>query len=404
MSQVGFRPSTGCFQPGAGAVRMASFRDTAGVMARSVADVALLHDVLSDCRANATPPAAAAQLRLGVPAYWWRDLAPESEAVLRAALARLEAAGTTLVPIGAPSERLMADFLAGMGDALFYAHELPRDIAMYLATHNYTTSLTELVQRAATPSVRAWLRSFVDAPPGDGGAAYYDALRAGVPALRAAWAALFDDAGVAALAVPTSPIPARPIADVEPMVDLDGRRVFYYDAIGRAMMADSVAGLPSISLPAGVTLPRGPYPGGLPVGLMLYGRRRQDAALLAVAAAVEAALGPEALPPPPPAVPACAGCAARLGWSKVAYPPEVMPPAAPGAGAMGYAPDAYALGLDGACELKARLRDALPLQSPHATGEPVDWSRRQEATPPGPPAGRAACEPQARGGAARDEL
>ena len=375
---------------------MASFRDTAGVSARSVADVALLNGVLSDCAADVAPHRVAT-LRIGVPAYFWRDVAVESLAVLQPALDTLRAAGATLVPIDAPCDALMASFLSGMGDALFYAQELPRDIAMYLATHNYSTSLHSLVTAAATPSVRSWLRSFLQSPSAGDASAYYDALEQGVPALRAAWARLFNDADVDVMALPTTPIPARPIADVEPMVDLNGRRAFYYDVIGKAMMADAVAGLPSISLPAGVTAAHGPYPAGLPVGLMLYGRRKTDAALLAAAAAVETALGESAQPLAPPPVPACAGCTARLGWSKVAYPPELLPAAdASGSGAMGYSPDSYALGFDGQCALKTQLALALPLQSPHATGEPVDWGRRQEgAATAQPPAGDHVCDVRA---------
>jgi Asp-tRNA(Asn)/Glu-tRNA(Gln) amidotransferase A subunit family amidase len=397
---VGFRPSSGCFASGVGAVRMASFRDTVGVMARSVADVALMNNILSDCATSAAASPAdthnnISRLRIGVPANFWADVAVESLPVLDAALAALVEAGATLVRFDAAP--LMALYHATLGDALFFAHELTRDLAFYLASHNYSTSLSDLIVATATPSVRAWLRSFLHGSGGgDTSAAYYDAIERGVPALRAAWAALFAAHDVHVLAVPTSPAPARPIADVEPMVDLNGRREFYYDVYGRALMADCVAGIPSISIPAGVSAAHGVYPAGLPVGLMLYGQRKGDAALLAAAAAVEAALPPSATPPAPPAVPACAGCTAKLGWSRVAYPEALLPPpGASGAGAMGYAPDAYALGFEGECALKTQLAAAgvtLPMQSPFATGEPVDWGRRQESAAAGPPAGRHACE------------
>ena len=262
---VGFRPSTGCFATGVGAIRMSSFRDTVGVMGRAVSDAVLMNGLLSDCP-TAAPPAALAGMRIGVLANFWRDLGDEAAPVLEAALARLEAAGAVLVRIDAAP--LMELYHSSLGDPLFYAHELPRDLAAYLATHNYSTSLTDFVTAVATPSVRAWLRSFLHGGE-DLTAAYYDAIETRVPALRAAWAALFDANRVAVLAVPTLPLPARPISDIEPMIDLNGRREFYYDVMGRALMADCVAGIPSISLPAGVTEAHGPYPAGMPLGLLL---------------------------------------------------------------------------------------------------------------------------------------
>jgi hypothetical protein len=267
---------------------------------------------------------------------------------------------------------------------------MPRELALYLARHSSATSLTELVAAIGTPSTRAWVSSFIHRPDGSFPTAqqYYIALSEGVPRLRAAWAALFDAANATVLALPTLPVPARPISDVEPMVDLNGRREAYYDVIGRAFMADCTAGIPGISLPAGVTAAHGAYPAGLPVGLMLHARRREDDTLLAVAAAVEAAL-PAA--PVPPAVPACAGCTARVGWSKVAYPPALMPNTS-GVGAMAYAEDAYALDFEGECAVQRTA--VFPIQSPYATGAAIDWSRRAgEAAPP------PACDAQA-----RDEL
>lgn len=46
---VGFRPSTGCFNAGAGALQLTHLRDSVGVIARSVADAQLLNSVLTDC-------------------------------------------------------------------------------------------------------------------------------------------------------------------------------------------------------------------------------------------------------------------------------------------------------------------------------------------------------------------
>lgn len=74
---------------------------------------------------------------------------------------------------------------------------------------------------------------------------------------------------------------------------------------------------------------------------------------------------------------------------------------------MAYAPESYALGFEGDCALKrdfAARGIALPMQSPYATGAPVDWDRHQETARPGPPAGRHDCEAGHDAAHARDEL
>jgi len=84
-------------------------------------------------------------------------------------------------------------------------------------------------------------------------------------------------AGVHALVLPTSPTVAFTLGsrtDPAQMARAD-----------RLTVLASLAGLPALSLPCGVS-------GGLPVGLQLIGHRWGDAALLGLAARVAAALRP----------------------------------------------------------------------------------------------------------------
>jgi len=84
------------------------------------------------------------------------------------------------------------------------------------------------------------------------------------------------------LLTPTAAVPPFPVEQPHPM-EIDGRPV------GKAMQrsfltyAFSVLGLPAISIPAGFTRD------GLPVGLQIVGRRRQEAMVLRAAAAFEKA-------------------------------------------------------------------------------------------------------------------
>jgi amidase len=81
---------------------------------------------------------------------------------------------------------------------------------------------------------------------------------------------------------PTAAVPPFPIEDPHPMA-VGGKPV------GKAMQrsfltyAFSVLGLPAISIPCGFTR------AGLPVGLQIVGKRRQEAAVLTAAAALEVA-------------------------------------------------------------------------------------------------------------------
>ena len=379
---VGFRPSTGCNDAMPGVLGMGAMRDTTGVSARTVSDVQLLDAVLSDCATPSADAASLVGLRIGKPNTWWRDVGAESLPALHAALDALTAAGAVVIDVD--TDPLWHFYHYNLPDSLFYAAEMPAALALYLAAHNYSVSLQELVARIGTTSTREWVKSFFHSAPS--AEQYYTAIQVGVPALRDAWQAVFDGAQLDILALPTTPLPARPISDVEPMLDLNGLRRPFYDVMGKAFMADCVAGIPGISVNAGVSTPLGSsplYPGNMPVGLMLQARRKHDTQLLAIAAAVEAVLPP---PPVAPHVPACAGCTAKIGWVPVAYPPEAVAPSDGAAsGSMAYAPDGYALDFSGECAVKEAASGlSFPMVSPFAVkGASVDWASRAGVWTPG---------------------
>jgi amidase len=113
---------------------------------------------------------------------------------------------------------------------------------------------------------------------------------------RVAWARLFERYDVVlAPVMPTAAFPHdldRPLD--ERVLDVDGAAVAHRVAVAWC------AATASVLLPA-VTLPTGPTPAGLPVGIQVIGPYLSDLRLLDVAELLDAAAGPGFTPPPLPA-------------------------------------------------------------------------------------------------------
>jgi amidase len=84
------------------------------------------------------------------------------------------------------------------------------------------------------------------------------------------------------LILPTVAVPPFPVEQPYP-TEINGKALENYTQWFFLTYGITVTGLPAISIPCGFTK------GGLPVGLQIVGRRRQEAAVLAAAAAFEAA-------------------------------------------------------------------------------------------------------------------
>jgi amidase len=118
------------------------------------------------------------------------------------------------------------------------------------------------------------------------------------------------------LVLPTVALPPFPVEQAYP-AEINGRPLGDYTHWFHLTYAITLTGLPAISVPCGFTRD------GLPVGLQIVGRRRQDAAVLRAAAAVEeAAPWADRLPP---VVTALAGGAARPPWPDRARNPSARP-------------------------------------------------------------------------------
>lgn len=273
---VGWRPTTGRWGTDR-SVPISRTRDTAGVLASSVEDVATVDELVTGESAQTVP---ARRLRLGVPRRgFYDDLHPEVAACLEEALDRLADAGVDLVEVDASR---LQELDVECGFTIVFA-ELARDLPAYLATlpgPERSLTLADVMAQVASPDVRGALEV---AAGGVHTLEAYEAALATRDRLRDAYAGVLlpsDEDPLDALVYPTVPLPAPPLGD-DDTTELNGRQVPVFPTTIRNTGPGSTAGMPAISLPAGATAT------GLPIGLSLESLPSRDAGLLAVARQVE---------------------------------------------------------------------------------------------------------------------
>jgi amidase len=264
---VGFKPTIGTIS-GTGIVPISSRQDTAGAMARTVADAAALHGVLSGKPVRL----AFTELRGMHIGMWPQAGLPDSVVQVLTIVAEiLRSAGCVLVegsatPLG-PFEDAEFDALVAE-----FAVELPAYLSARPGNHPRTWS--ELLAFNRSDDVE--LSRFSDE--------IFSLAAQAQPLNSASYLAAREDADEAAtrglegvlagcdLALAPTNAPAWPIG---------------YGGAERPDVSTSslcaVTGSPTLTLPAG-------YVDGLPVGVSVLGRRGQDEAVLSFAAALEALL------------------------------------------------------------------------------------------------------------------
>jgi aspartyl-tRNA(Asn)/glutamyl-tRNA(Gln) amidotransferase subunit A len=224
---VGFKPSYGWISR-AGMIPLADTLDTAGLLARTVADAARLFDALAGSdieQAGASEPEAPA--RIG----FWSDAAdlatPEVRNLIEAALTRAIAAGAIVEDAPAP---------APYRDLLAIHH-----ITMLVDTAAAHSKLFQRYPDDYGPRVRSYVETGAAIPA-------HTYVRAQMLRRQYLAKALSDWAAFDVIALPTAETPA---------VELETTGSPALQAVV------TMFGLPSISLPAGLS------PDGLPVGLQL---------------------------------------------------------------------------------------------------------------------------------------
>lgn len=294
---AGFRPSVGD-GPGQGrrypdtatdALPISTTRDTVGPMGRTVADIALLDAVITG---GAVPAAKTLKgLKIGIPASFWADLEDGIKPVMNTAKQKLVDAGVVFVD--ADLSGIMA-----LNDAISFPialHEPVVAIPAYLMANNAPVkTVKEVSDQLASPDVQGAFGAIA----GDVfGGAYPDVMATKRPTLQKLYKDYFAAQGVEAVMFPTTLLTA-PKIDAAKGSDKLSYTTGGVEKTGQDTFGTSIrntdpctnAGIPSVSVPAGLTA------SGLPVGMQFDGPLGSDTNLLAIGMAVEAVWGPVKAP------------------------------------------------------------------------------------------------------------
>jgi len=273
---VGFRPTTGRYSQ-AGITPLSHTRDTAGPMARNVADIALLDSLMAG--GEVLLPKPARTIRLGIAPWFWQALDEEVSQQAHAALARLHDAGVTLVAVEMPG---LEEANAAVSFPVVM-HEGKHDLIDYLQAHDTRLTLQDIVQHIASPDVRAIFEHVIvpgGIPDNDGNLVpltplYQQAVSLGIGRLIALYERTFHDHQLDGLIFPTSPV-------VAPLANDEVSSAENFARLIRNVDPGSNARLPGLTLPIGVGATS-----RLPVGLEIDGLPGSDAQILAIGATLE---------------------------------------------------------------------------------------------------------------------
>jgi len=275
---TGLRPSTGRY-PAAGVVPISSTRDTVGPIARSVADLALIDEVLTGS-APLGPPPALQRLRLGLPdGFFLDDLDAEVAELMASAFGRLREAGVELVDVKVEN---MADLYAAAGFPITL-YEAVVTLEAYFREEGLPYRFVNAAESAASPDVKKILCALAGDEAIDPDT-YQAAIMRHRPALQTLCGSIFAGAGISGVVFPMTPLPAVLIG--KDTIEINGKVLPTFETFIHNSGPGSVAGLPGLTLPCGRTKT------GLPVGFAIDGPAFSDRHLLAVGRALESVVAP----------------------------------------------------------------------------------------------------------------
>jgi aspartyl-tRNA(Asn)/glutamyl-tRNA(Gln) amidotransferase subunit A len=259
---VGLKPSWGEI-PADAVVPLSRQLDHVGPLARSVADAALLYDILRGAppRPQAEIPSALSGLKLAaLDGYFVDRLNTDVDQGFHMAMERLRRTGATITTASIPHA-------SSIGPVY-----LPLVLADAAAYH---APMLERRPHAYTPNVRLRLEMGRHVLAED-----YVRAQRGREVLRREVDRALD--GVDGLILPSLSIEAPPIGAAT--VPVKGGDEPVRTAMLRCTQLFNLTGHPAISVPCGATK------AGLPIGLQIVGHSRRTADLLRVAGAIERAL------------------------------------------------------------------------------------------------------------------
>ncbi len=279
---AGFRPTTGRY-PSGGLTRISNTRDTVGPMAKTVVDIALLDSVLSG-EPIAKQSVSLSGLRLGVPrSYFYSDLEPSVAARADTVLQMLKDAGVILIEADIP---VLAELNEKVGFPLviFETKQLLQD---YAAENIPAGSLQAIIDQISSPDVQGVMEGVLGGAISE--SVYRDALDVFRPQLQQAYNTYFSTHNVDAVIFPTLPLTARPIEGSLETVEFNGTQAPTFPTYIRNTDPASNAGIPALTIPAGLSA------GGFPIGIEIDGPLGSDQRLLAIGVAIEKVLSKDAV-------------------------------------------------------------------------------------------------------------
>ena len=270
---VGYRPTIGLYDS-SDVLPLSSTTDTIGILAQRVNTVQRVHRIIIPSYSPTTQQVQGK--RIGVPRqYFYSVLDSEVSRVTETALQALKDAGAELVEADLPATTLSEFKTAFFGLVSYETNHL---IPKYLKEKNAPVSYEELYEQISDPGVKQVLTNAKGITEEQ-----CTIFQKEFDKIRQLYNDYFENNRLDCFVSPTTILPAvkRPTPNI---LEVNGKEFPTFIAYVHNALPQSGAGVPSISLPSGLTS------NGLPVGLEVVTARGKDSELLDLAAAIEAVL------------------------------------------------------------------------------------------------------------------